>query len=120
MNLINKKEIIKNGMKQTAELPHSIREKLKGEEVILYAVVDLDHEFKFAEYWLVLCPKKVILVKGDSFQIILLDQIARIKETNSLTCTTFNFIASDDLPALLSVRFTRRQKIWNEPYQISN
>lgn len=100
---------------QGHQLPQGVKD-LVEEKIDLYAFVDLNAKLQFCEQWVVLTEKNLIVFQGSSGRYkkqtaFCLSKLAKIKEVNSLSSTSLILIEADDLPALLVLRYTHRQKI---------
>lgn len=125
--VIDRKKYIEKYYQQECLLPHSIKEKLKGKMIELYALVDMNHQMEFEDSWLVLVEDALIHFtrKERGFEIekeIKISSISRIKEHQSLSSFTYEFLTADDMPPLLTIHFTGRQKITmgNLKYLVDN
>ena len=114
-----KEQFISKYLGQKDRLPQTVQDlcdhELK-EPIDLYALVDLDDDLKFCEKWFVLTQNKLALItfKNGVYEFEKtcdLTRVAEIRELNSLSCNSFVLIEAHDLPPLMTVRFTQRQKI---------
>ncbi|MCO4795504.1 MAG: ABC transporter ATP-binding protein [Bacteriovoracaceae bacterium] len=101
---------------QSTRLPEELKKMLGKKEVELYGMADLNEEFKFANTWVVLAEDNLIAFKDDNGKLIKLcefevSKISRVKEKVSQSATIYEFLTADDLPPLLTVVFSGRQKI---------
>lgn len=125
--LENEKKIIQKYLQQDVAIPDEVKGFLTDDKIMLYALSDLDEEYKFSNSWLVLTAKalKCICYVDGSYRVtndIPLELIVKVKEVEGLSLITYVFISADDMPPLLTVRFTARQKIMmsNLKYVVSS
>lgn len=101
---------------QSARLPEEVRRSLGKQKIEIYGLVDLNEKFEFANTWVILADFKLVAFREVNQKLIKLcefgvDKISRIKEKVSQSATIYEFLTSDDLPPLLTVVFSGRQKI---------
>ncbi|PIP94989.1 MAG: ABC transporter [Bdellovibrio sp. CG12_big_fil_rev_8_21_14_0_65_39_13] len=94
---------------QEEKLPQWIRESI-NDKIILYSFVDLDSQYESNQQWLVIGRDNLYIVGKSIEREIKLAEIASIKESDSLSSTSLTFIKAHDLPPLLRVNSTLRQK----------
>ncbi|MBL6990282.1 MAG: ATP-binding cassette domain-containing protein [Bacteriovoracaceae bacterium] len=118
MNTIIKKEYIEKFLQQDSSLPKEVRSLIEHtEEIILYGLCDLSHDYKLEHSWIILTHKSIFVASidhNDNYKIdlqVAINRIQKVKEVTSLSATTYLFLTSDDMSPLMSVRFTNRQKI---------
>ncbi len=116
----NNRVLIQKYTNQPDQLPADVRrdiEKLwSGEdEILLYAMADLGPEMSLQRSWLILGKSTLAFARQNgagSAELINVprDQIKRVVENPGLSCTELRFLADGPSPALLSVRYSRRQQ----------
>ncbi|MBT7610798.1 MAG: ABC transporter ATP-binding protein [Bacteriovoracaceae bacterium] len=117
MNLeLERKNTISKYYEQESSLPKKIKENLLNIEIELYGLIDLNESMEFQSSWLVLGENTLYLFKKNGEEHVLdtkllITSISRIKEHQSLSSSKYEFLTADDMPPLLSVHFTGRQKI---------
>ena len=101
---------------QSSRLPEELKKMLGSKRIELYGMADLNENFEFANTWVVLAEdtltafsdQKGKLIKLCEFEI---SKISSIKEKNSQSATIYEFLTADDMPPLLTLVFSGRQKI---------
>lgn len=98
---------------QEEKLPESIRKKI-NERIILYAFSDLNSSFHFSGSWIVVTETRFYLIHGKSLEIekdFAIDQISRVIERKSFNGFRLKVLTADDLPPLLELFYTGKQKV---------
>jgi len=115
------KELMTYYFGQANQLPEEverlIRERLPGERIRIYALSDLDKEWHFAEYWLIVTDKHILKASLDSadagekhwsLSVHPLLDIERFDLLEGLSTSRLHIVGKDN-SLLESVQFTRRQ-----------
>ena len=113
---IEREKYIEKYYQQELCLPLEIKEMFDVGEIELYGLVDLNHSMDFETSWLVLSKNNLhwfIQENGKYVSKVEVDikSISRVKEHQSLSSYTYEFLTADDLAPLLTVHFTGRQKV---------
>lgn len=110
---MNHKSIFTKYLGQSERLPEFIKNQIK-EKIVLYSFIDLDEQNRKCEQWLIVGEKNIFLasesLKFAEWIMVGINDIAEIKETTGLSNTGLVFIKAHDLPPLLRVSATLRQK----------
>jgi hypothetical protein len=71
-----------------------VREKIGNETVELYGIKDLNAEMKFQHIWVILCEDKIAIFEEKDLvgRNILISKIVKVRERNSLSSTTYDFL----------------------------
>lgn len=114
------RRLVRRYTNQPETLPSSIRAAVEkswdGEPVQLYALSDIDARLRLRERWILLGPTKVAVAEpgsgnGDlTIRSYERDRIRHVTEVPGLSCTVARLQETLDDSALLTVRFTHRQR----------
>ena len=111
--------MISRYLEQPAGLPVAVRERIemafgdragKRGTILLYAMADLDADFALRQEWIVLGEKQLALIREGSLQLIERAAIRKVREEPGLTCTSLVLEGHPEESALVSLRYTHRQK----------
>ncbi|OUR99841.1 hypothetical protein A9Q84_02090 [Halobacteriovorax marinus] len=110
---MNKNIELKKYFGQEEKLPEIVREQI-SEEIILYAYSDLNNSFHFSGSWIVVTETRFYLVHGKSLKLekdFAINKISRVIERKSSNGFRLKILTADDLPPLLEVYYTGKQKV---------
>jgi len=101
---------------QSSRLPEELRRMLGSKMIEIYAMADLNENFEFANTWVILAEDTLTAFSDQNGKLVKLcefevSKISRIKEKTSQSATIYEFLTADDMPPLLTVIFSGRQKI---------
>ncbi len=111
--------IIKRYTNQPDGIPRSLRDEIErrwqGRPIQLYALADLNASMNLCETWIALGPQEIAIARtreGQELEITSFrrSQIRDVRLTPALSCNTFTVLGEPDLPAMMRVRFTHRQR----------
>lgn len=113
-------EIISRYTNQEVCLPSHLRAHVEkmwaGRSIQLYALIDLNDSLQIEHRWLVLGVDDVALMKncpeGQRVEVNNIERrcIESIKEQHGLSCTSITFLGGDKKGALMSFRYSHRQR----------
>lgn len=101
---------------QSSRLPEELRRMLGSKRIELYGMADLNEKFEFANTWVVLAEDALTAFSDQNGKLVKLcefdvSKVSRVKEKTSQSATIYEFLTADDLPPLLTLVFSGRQKI---------
>lgn len=113
---MKKNIIIEKFYKQEGCLPKKIETivtDVKNHKIMIYALSDMNEDYQFHEKWIVLTTKSLFVFEDNQrdYNEIALQEISDIRLTTAPSCQTITLIKGHDMPALLKMRYTGRQKV---------
>lgn len=110
---MNHKSLFTKYLGQKEKLPEKIRREI-NESIILYSFIDLDDQKKKSDQWLIVGEKHIFRAdetnNSHSWDKVLISDVAEVKESSGLSTVGLSFIKAHDLPPLLKISATLRQK----------
>jgi ATP-binding cassette subfamily B protein len=97
---------------QPSELPRWMKEEVEhqGDELVLYALHDLDENHQFKQKWVLLGRKAVYLEADEGLLTLTYDQIKRVSEVNGASAHAIGLIGEDE-KSLAVIHFSNRQRV---------
>ena len=104
---------IEKHLLQKNKIPQSIEEKIE-ENIIIYALFDLNEELKYEKRWIVLTESNVQIFKDEDSELIFkksYQSISKVKNERFTSFETLKILAADDLPPVATIFYTGKQRI---------
>ncbi|HYJ10797.1 MAG TPA: hypothetical protein VEX18_17365, partial [Polyangiaceae bacterium] len=114
----NDRDVIERYTDQPARLPDSVRRLLGRADplanITCYALSDLGSRLTFANSWLVLTTRELVVARqqpGGAFELLCTphQDIRKVDLSTGLSCHVLRVLGADDTP-LVELRFTHRQR----------
>ncbi|MFP4282089.1 MAG: ABC transporter ATP-binding protein [Verrucomicrobiota bacterium] len=113
--LAQNQHLLRRYAAQAEKLPAAVRDRLEaqwgGEDIQLYALLDLDAGMRLTESWVALGPSRLAIIRPDgSIHSIDRAEITALEERPSLSGNTLILVGRPDEPALATLRYSHRQQ----------
>ncbi len=107
--LAQNQHLLRRYAAQAEKLPAAVRDRLEaqwgGEDIQLYALLDLDAGMRLTESWVALGPSRLAIIRPDgSIHSIDRAEITALEERPSLSGNTLILVGRPDEPALATLR----------------
>lgn len=111
--------LIESYTSQPARLPEDLRHRLTeiwgDQDLIVYALCDLDDDLKLQEQWVLLGTRDLCLIHGDAENPVILKiprgQIDKVRETADISGYRWRILSKNhENASLAELRFSRRQQ----------
>jgi ATP-binding cassette subfamily B protein len=108
-------EIVRRYTDQPERLPDPVRREieraLKGEPILLYALVDLDASLRLSSTWIALSPGRVAVAReGEPVECFERSRVRELRDSGGLSCNRLALLGDEDTRPLALLRYTQRQR----------
>jgi ATP-binding cassette subfamily B protein len=118
LSSLSNDELFDRYLAQSAELPEAVRAAVtvafSGDEIVAYALADLDRQLRLGETWFVLGAQRFALVSNEDgqYRTRCFDRatIRSVSSEPGLSCQVLRLHGDPDVSPLAELYFTRRQR----------